>query len=264
MDRLLERLKKEHDEDIALLSQIRGLIKDAPEGSLRISLINGHVRYYWTKNGESTYIRKKNEQLASRLANKEYLLKLKQLLEQELKTIGTFLKRYQPSEKTALYSALHPGKQNLITPVLLPDETYITEWKNEHLMKRSQQPNTFPLNRSFQTKEGSAVRSKSEKIIADLLYDLGIPYVYEAPFFSKGGVFFPDFTVLNVRTRTTVYWEHFGMMDNADYSACIPQKIKDYERAGIRLGETLIATFEMAATPIDVINVKAWIYRMLL
>ena len=249
---------------MALLSQINSLIKEAPEGSLRLSRINGHIRYYWTRNGESTYIRKKNEHLVSRLANKEYLLKLNQLLEQELKTIGTFLKRYQPSEKKRLYSALHPSRQSLITPVLLPDEVFIAEWKSGLLMKRSQQSNTFPMSRSFQTKEGSAVRSKSEKIIADLLYDLGIPYVYEAPFFSKGGVSFPDFTMLNVRTRTTVYWEHFGMMDHADYSAGIPQKMNDYERAGIRLGETLIATFETAATPIDVKNIKTWIYRILL
>lgn len=264
MDHLLERLKNEYEADKGLLSEIKHLLDDAPEGSLRVSLINDHMRYYWTKEGTSKYIRKKDEHLACHLANKEYLLKLSQTLEQELHTIEAFLKRYRPSEKTLLFSALHPAKQKLITPVLLPDEAFIEKWKTELEETHNRAPNRFPMDRSFQTKEGEAVRSKSEKIIADLLFDSGVPYVYEAPLFCKQGTLFPDFTLLNVRTRTTYYWEHFGMLDNVDYAAGIPQKLSAYDRAGIHLGETLIATFETAGTPIDVKHVKAWIARMLL
>jgi hypothetical protein len=264
MDRLLERLKNEYDADKALLSEINRRISDAPEGGLRVSLINKHMRYYWTKDGVSKYIRKKDEDLARHLADKEYLLKLSQVLEQEMRTIEAFLKRYQPSEKTLLFSSIHPAKQKLITPVLLPDEAFAAKWKTELEERRSRTPNGFPINRSFQTKGGEVVRSKSEKIIADLLFDSGVPYVYEAPLFCKHVTLYPDFTLLNVRTRTTFYWEHFGMMENADYTAGIPQKLNAYDRSGIHLGETLIATFETVDTPIDIKSIRAWISRILL
>ena len=174
------------------------------------------------------------------------------------------IKRYQPSLKKTLFHSLHPAKQKLFTPLLLPDEAFAENWKNDLSERRNLTPNSYPMDRSFQTKEGSAVRSKSEKIIADLLFDSGVPYVYEAPLYGKRSALFPDFTMLNVRTRTTVYWEHFGMTDHAEYAAGIPQKLNAYEAAGVRLGETLIVTFETSASPIDVKSIKGWITRMLL
>ena len=55
------------------------------------------------------------------------------------------------------------------------------------------------------TEKGEAVRSKSEKIIADKLYMKEIPYVYEQPLYLKGyGYVVPDFKILNVRTKKRI------------------------------------------------------------
>ena len=68
------------------------------------------------------------------------------------------------------------------------------------------------------TEKGESVKSKSEKIIADKLNMMNIPYCYEVPLYLKGyGYVKPDFKVLNVATRKEYYWEHYGMMDNKDY-----------------------------------------------
>ena len=61
--------------------------------------------------------------------------------------------------------------------------------------------------------------SKSEIILADLLNRNGIPYRYEYPVHLKGwGKVYPDFTLLDVRKRREIYWEHFGMMDDSEYA----------------------------------------------
>lgn len=51
--------------------------------------------------------------------------------------------------------------------------------------------------KKFKTKKGDYVRSKSEKIIADLLYDYGLEYVYEAGITLDYKEYFPDFTVFH-------------------------------------------------------------------
>jgi hypothetical protein len=60
------------------------------------------------------------------------------------------------------------------------------------------------------------VRSKSEVIIANLLFDCEIPFEYEAPLFAPDGTFYlPDFTI---RWRgQDWYWEHLGRLEAEDY-----------------------------------------------
>jgi exodeoxyribonuclease V alpha subunit len=60
------------------------------------------------------------------------------------------------------------------------------------------------------------VRSKSEVIIANLLFDREIPFQYEAPLFAPDGTFYlPDFTIS--WHGQDWYWEHLGRLDDADY-----------------------------------------------
>ena len=72
---------------------------------------------------------------------------------------------------------------------------------------------------SIKTKRGEYVRSKSEKILADLFYENGIPYQYEPAFrLINGKLVYPDFVLLNVRERKTFYWEHYGLASDETYS----------------------------------------------
>jgi hypothetical protein len=60
------------------------------------------------------------------------------------------------------------------------------------------------------------VRSKSEVIIANLLFDRDIPFLYEKPLYAKDGSFYlPDFTV-EFQGRT-YYWEHLGILEQDEY-----------------------------------------------
>ena len=108
------------------------------------------------------------------------------------------------------------------------------------------------------------VRSKSELIIADLLNKEGIPYRYESPILLSGlGTVYPDFTVLNVKHRKELYWEHLGMMDDSEYVEKALQKIAMYEENGIFQGESLILTYETRLNPISPTIVKLMISQYL-
>ena len=67
------------------------------------------------------------------------------------------------------------------------------------------------------TRKGIAVRSKSEVIIADLLYSKGIDFEYERPLDLDGDRKLPDFTIADSDSGETYYWEHLGMLQRPSY-----------------------------------------------
>ena len=97
------------------------------------------------------------------------------------------------------------------------------------------------------------VRSKSEKIIADTLERRGIPYKYEYPLKLKSGfIIYPDFLILNKRTRKEYYLEHLGMIDDTDYVKNAFRRIEEMQRQGIIIGKKLLITAETSDEPLDI------------
>lgn len=84
------------------------------------------------------------------------------------------------------------------------------------------------------------VRSKSEVIIANMLVQEGVPFVYEGPLYAPDGtMFLPDFTV-KFRGET-YYWEHVGRLDLPGYRAHWEKKEKWYRK---HFPGRLLATYE--------------------
>jgi ATP-dependent exoDNAse (exonuclease V) alpha subunit len=85
------------------------------------------------------------------------------------------------------------------------------------------------------TRRGDTVESKSEVIIADLLYSKGIEdYLYGAKLVAPDGTFrYPDFTIDDAATGQRVYWEHLGMLHDPDYRARWETKLKWYKAQDI-------------------------------
>ncbi len=123
----------------------------------------------------------------------------------------------------------------------MSDEEFIKKWLEvEYKGKPFGEDENIIL-----TEKGERVRSKSEKIIADKLYSLGIPYRYEHPLLLNDGVkVYPDFTILRMPIREEVYLEHFGMMDDSEYVGTTLYKLSSYEKSGIYLGVNLFVTYE--------------------
>jgi hypothetical protein len=84
------------------------------------------------------------------------------------------------------------------------------------------------------------VRSKSEVIIANMLFQRDIPFTYETPLFAPDGTFvLPDFT-LKAQGREW-YWEHVGMLDNEAYRNRWQTKQRWYSK---HFPGQLLTTFE--------------------
>ena len=85
------------------------------------------------------------------------------------------------------------------------------------------------------TRRGDAVRSKSEVIIADLLFSKKIEYEYELPLYAPDGSWrLPDFTVSDAETGREYFWEHLGLLHDPKYRARWEKKRNWYEAQGIR------------------------------
>ena len=248
-----------------LLAQKQKDLKKAPEGTLRVSESNKVVQYYHrTKNSgaNGSYIPVKNLKLAKALAQKDYDKKIIAALKKELRVLQAASKAYEGFAKKsqlveAVYEKCRKNRRALIKPVRLPDEQFAALWQSvEHERK------AFPVEGpEYFTARGERVRSKSEIIIADTLNRLNIPYRYEFPISitvedGTNRMFFPDFVCLNLRNRQEFIWEHFGIMDDAEYAANAVHKLFLYGKNGLHPGKNLIISFETAENPINARQVE--------
>lgn len=251
----MEEIKKLLEERENYLLQIskekEEALKAAPEGSLRICSARNKTQYYQRNNPKDfngIYIREKDIKLAQDLAQKDYDQKVLCSAKRELEAIRKYRSIHPTSSAEQIYEKLHRERQKLITPIIETEEQFVTNWRNVSY-KGKEIDESVP---EIYTAKGERVRSKSEVIIADILGSEGIPYRYECPVYIKGiGRFYPDFTVLNVKKRKEIYWEHLGMMDDATYVESAIQKIAIYEQNGIFPGDNLILTYETKKTPIN-------------
>ncbi|MBO4858291.1 MAG: hypothetical protein J5527_07240 [Treponema sp.] len=259
-DKIIQVLEQRISILNALLLEKRKALKNVPSGSLRIAKSNGVVQYYRRMNPKDTtgsYIHAKDKVLVKRLAQKEYDKKVSLAVQAEIALLNHTLKTYNKMNDRKLlaekvFEKFRPLWQVLIHPVRIPDSLYVQEWQSVTYTGKDFSEDMA----EYLTARGERVRSKSEIIIADTLFRLKIPYHYEYPvdIRTTNGeklTFYPDFTCLNLRTRQEFYWEHFGMMDNSEYSERAVQKLRLYEQNGIVPGKNLIITMETSTIPIN-------------
>ena len=230
----------------------------APKGRLRIAKKQNQIEYYYREpeeegevgrddgkkmkeNKNGRYMRKREMTLVKRLAQRDYDLCIIKKAEERIKAIEHFLESYDRTCLKKLYQKTNSYRKALIAPPVLSDEEFVRQWQAiEYKGKPFEDDENIIL-----TERGERVRSKSEKIIADKLYALGIPYRYEYPLVLSGGVkVYPDFTILRMPMREEVYLEHFGMMDDLEYVDTALYKLSSYEKNGIYLGVDLYVTYE--------------------
>ena len=77
-------------------------------------------------------------------------------------------------------------------------------------------------------------------------------------------VYYPDFTVKNLRTQKTFLWEHFGKMDDPAYLSKTTGKIKNYIDNGYIPGDNMIMTFETKKHPLTIDAVKSVVEEFLM
>ncbi|MCR4580876.1 MAG: hypothetical protein K5681_11085, partial [Treponema sp.] len=248
--------------------------KNKFDSRLRISQKGKFAEYYLVSSSTDSngkYISSQNKKLIKEIAQRDYLHKALKLLEEEIRGLESCLKHlyqgnnYSTTKLQALYSKMSKARQDIISPITFSDQAYIREWeaiKWEGLPFEEDSP-------GFTTLKEEKVRSKSEVLIANALTRHSVPYRYEFPLKfttpnQRQKIIYPDFTCLNVRSRKEIYWEHFGMMDNPDYSNKTVKKLQSYYDNKIFPGDNLIISMECKETPLNPGNLDKIIRKYLL
>ncbi len=222
-----------------------------PDGTVTASVSNGVIQYYLrdAKHGKKRYIPSSQRGMITSIAQREYDKKAYERLLDQRNALKRFLGRYDINGLKELYQNMNVGKKKLITPLLEDDSETTRRWYENFILDN----NGFQTERVFATDRGEMVRSKSEKILADIFFRHELDYVYEPELvLGKGIKVFPDFAILNRNTGKTIIWEHLGLIDSGDYATKNLKKISMYEKNGYILGNNLIISTESNDSPLDI------------
>lgn len=248
------------------INEIEQAIACLPEGSLNIVHASDkgkpRVRYYHYHNGIQTSL-SKSSPVTRDLARKKCLrLELKNLM--SVRTAADMFMRHQQTTYNVLdFLADNPEICEILKDTSAPDDLSLSEWiLNEQSPDQKLVPH--PESRIHLMRSGHIVRSKSEGLIDNGLYDAKIPFRYEDPLTICGRTIFPDFTIRHPETGEFFYWEHFGLMDDGSYIDVAVKKIGLYAHAGILPGRNLIITSETRQAPLlndDILSIIDHYFR---
>ena len=235
------------------------------DGTLFVRNQHGSTRLYQRSGGaKERYLGPEDKETISVLATKAYGQKLYRAAELERlqieKCIGILESKTDGNVDSAdidqVYGRLPGFIKDNANPSVFTDDGFARKWQEEEYNNRWMSRK----DHAYETPRGERVRSKSEWIIASMLHEAGVPYRYEETVALNEDfqVFlYPDFTVLNKRTRKVYYWEHFGRMDDPEYitNSFMP-KMNDYYNFEFLPGDKLLMTFESKGHPLDTTEVK--------
>lgn len=200
-------------------------------------------------SGRGKYVTKEKMDYARQIMQNEYYEKVEKKLAKIIRNLERSINSCDVLSITDVYAKMSKGRQCMVEPIIETDEEYIARWLEEHPGSQ----NGYPIAKPYDTNGGEVVRTKAEKIIADELYRMGIPYRYEPKLqLDNGLVKYPDFVALNVNERKTYWIEHFGLTNDSEYIQDNLEKLIIYERNGIVIGDNLIVTVETANYPQNV------------
>ena len=231
-------------------------LEAAPAGMLKAKTCGN--RYYFeysSGDGAWRYLQlqdKADMALAKSLAQADYNKKIIKAALEEIRLLEKVERFYEKGCAEDIYGKMAEARRSLVAPIRTSDEEYARRWQaRTYTVKKKHEE-----NRIFETKRGEKTRSKSEVFIANELYARGIPYHYEYPvklrdhLTGKSYTAYPDFAVLDVKSRREYIYEHFGKMDDPGYATDNLAKLVDYELAGYHIGEDMIVTFETRTDPL--------------
>lgn len=232
---IIQQLQKFiHDKESAL--------QNAPEGKL-VVLKKGDNRvapqYFLQTADKRTYVSADRISEVRAYAQRDY--DQRQL--KEAKRLLHYLERLSPEMFTfhESYDALRPERQELVEPDFLSEQCVRDLWSHLSYDSMGFAPN-YP---EYYTSSNIRVRSISERNIGTRLEEQNVLYLYEFPLkLDDGGVIYPDFTCLNMRTRRLYLWEHFGKLDDKKYLENNARKLERYRKSGYYSGISLILSYD--------------------
>jgi len=237
------------------LSTIESELKSMPPGKFYSTINGNNTKWFYVLDNKPSYLPKKERALAQKLAQKNYLENKKSILQRELKSLKYYSKYHLDNYQSEIDSLLIDPRYKNLFPLEYEyknnNDSKIKaakEWLSESYETNPSHPEKLTHN----TLSGIKVRSKSEELIANLLFHKHIPFRYECQLILEGRAFYPDFTLLNQIDNSIWYLEHLGMMDNPQYVTSFTNKLQIFCRNGIIPDVNLILTYETDMNFLDI------------
>ena len=245
----IERTK---EEIIKELEKISCLEKRFPKGELICTKNNDRYKWLVKEQKGTSYLPKSKREFAEDLAIKKYYEYKKRELQSILSACEAYLKKMKTEEGKTEQLLYHPEYRKLLEKYFMPLNEELKNWQNSEYEICNKHEESLKIKGT----QGKRLRSKSEAIIDMLLYKNRIPFRYEEKLVLGGITIYPDFVIRHPVTGEYYYWEHFGMMDDAEYINHACQKIKLYCENGILPSVNLITTYETKEHPLSIEKVE--------
>lgn len=270
MRNFMEIVRKEILQLENALKRIDVFLSNAPEGCLKWQNRRGKTYYYhqfmdgakWKRK----YIKKGEDSLIKALAQKHYYSVIRPILVKHLKELKRLGTKCPLDEVEEVYDNLSDERKKLVIPVYIGAKEKVRQWQTESYEKNMM----YSENLRYETEQGDVVRSKSEVIIANILYQnrKDIIYKYERPLevLENGRMktIYPDFTILNIHTGKVTYWEHAGRMDDFYYADEFVRKMNTYIANELLPGRDVVVTYESQNHALDIKGVKQLVKQVVL
>ena len=223
-----------------------------PDGSVKVDGKRGKRKYYQRlpvkgyRKKERRYGIKKKPEVLYGLVRKRYITSALPVIERDIKALDSALRWFRPSDENSVmdgFVAKYPELTNGIYRYI-PD---LEEWKNAF----KPMDDFHPENLKAVDADGKRKRSNTELYIASRLDHYGLIYRHDCPTGIPGLYRYPDFQILRPRDLKTIYWEHFGMIDDLEYFIDYKRKMEEYEKAGIVPWDNFIITYGTSKGGID-------------
>lgn len=243
-----EHVIKDLESQRYLKNQYEQKLNDLPDGNLALSTVKGIDYYYKVINGKKIYLGTADKEEVRQLQTKKFLQKSLKRIDANCKVMERFVAKYHSIDPDTVNAALPK------TYHLFPEADYaftnwmdLQTWGSEPYDKSTK----FPEGLKHRTVKGERVRSKSEVIIADILFLKGIEYHYEENLRIGTETIAPDFKVAVASQQRFRRIEHFGMIGDSKYLEECLWKIRLYVSNGYVPVDDVIFTFDTQDGEID-------------
>ena len=131
------------------------------------------------------------------------------------------------------------------------------------VLRRAESEVPYAENLIHRTEKGHLVRSKSELVIVNMLFQSGLDYEYERVIEveTEPGRLRPDFSFVT-DDGDLVVWEHLGMMKREDYRKGWEWKLQWYQANGFTLGRNLFISVDDARGGLNSAELRATIAKV--
>lgn len=240
---IIEEVSAELARDRALLEKLDAAYDELPSGYIEVKEINGTDYFFrvFQKNGRRKRVAITDARLISDIRFRADIHRARPVLKENINACERFIEAFRDYDPYKFSGPRVPDRR-LFREGDVCDEEWIENMPARNPFREE--------DYRFETRRGEKVRSKSEMMIADILFEYGLQYRSDCPVSVGGKVLYPDFQILRRKDHTPVLWEHNGLTGSSSYVLRSYEKLAAYNRAGYIIGRNLILTSETEHEPL--------------